>query len=72
MTQMMQMMQNPQTYAMQHMMNQLINENPQQWQQTNKLFAGKNRQQQMATLEQLYQERGMNLKNVAAQWGIPL
>ena len=72
MTQMIGAMQNPQLFAMQQMMQQMIRENPQQWNAAKQMFEGKNQKQQRTVLEKLYKERGLDLNAVASQWGIQI
>lgn len=72
MTQMMSMMQNPQQFAMAQMMQQMVRENPDKWQQAQQLLNGKSQKQQVTALEKLYKERGMDLRETAARFGIAL
>ena len=69
---MQQMAQNPQGYINEQMVQQLIRENPQVWQQAQQMFAGRNHKQQVAALRQLYKQKGMNLDAVAQQYGVQL
>ena len=69
MTQMFRAMQgNPQQFVMQ----QLIKENPQQWQQAQQMFNGKSHEEQVATLRELYEKQGMDLDATAKQYGVQL
>lgn len=63
---------NPQQFIMQQAMQNMIRENPSQWQQAQQMFNGKSPQQQRIELEQLYKSKGMDLQSVASQWGIQL
>lgn len=69
---MQQAIQNPQGVMNEHMLQQLIRENPQVWQQAQQMFAGKNHKQQVAAVRQLYRQKGMDLDTVARQYGIQL
>ena len=69
---MMQAMQNPQAYAMQQMMGTMIQQNPQQWQQAQQMFQGKTKKQMLSELQKMYKDRGMDLQQTAAQYGISL
>lgn len=69
---MQQVIQNPQGVMNEHMLQQLIRENPQVWQQAQQMFAGKNHKQQVAAVRQLYKQKGMDLDTVAQQYGIQL
>lgn len=71
-TEALQMMNNPQGIFSQQMMQQLIQENPDKWQQTQSMFANKSREQKIAALRELYQSKGMDLDNVAKQYGVNL
>lgn len=70
--QMQQVVQNPQGYISQQMVQQMIKENPQAWQQAQQMFDGKNHKQQVAALRQLYKSKGMDLDSVARQYGVQL
>lgn len=63
---------NPQQYIMQQAMQNMIRENPKQWEQAQQMFNGKDPSQQRAELEQLYRSKGMDLRSVANQWGIQI
>lgn len=69
---MQQAIHNPQGVMNEHMLQQLIRENPQVWQQAQQMFAGKNHKQQVAAVRQLYKQKGMDLDTVAQQYGIQL
>lgn len=71
-TQMFQMMNNPQGMLNQQVMQQLISENPQIWQSAQKMLQGKSHKQQVSELRRLYQSKGMNLDTVAKQYGISI
>ena len=69
MTQMFRAMQgNPQQFVMQ----QLIKENPQQWQQAQQMFNGKSHDEQVQALRELYKQKGMDLDTMAKQYGVAL
>ena len=65
-------MQNPQMYIMQQALQNMIRENPDQWSQCQQMFSGKSRDEQMAELRKIYQDRGLDLDATARQWGIRL
>ena len=67
---MMAAMQNPQMYAMQCMMNQMVQQNPQQWEQAQQMMGGKDRRSQLSELKKLYKSRGLDLDATARQYGI--
>ena len=69
---MMNMVQNPMGYAMQSLMQSLIQQNPQQWEQAQGMFNGKTQKQQLNELRKLYREKGMDLDTTARQWGIQI
>ena len=69
---MQQVVQNPQGFMNESMVQQLIRENPQVWQQAQQMFAGKNHKQQVSALRQLYRQKGMDLDSVARQYGVQL
>lgn len=71
-TSMMSMLNNPQQVLNEQMAAQLIRENPQQWQAAQQMFNGKDHNQSVEALRQLYQSKGMNLDTVARQYGISL
>lgn len=65
-------MQNPQGVMMNYAMQGMIAQHPDQWKQAQEMFGGKNRGEQMKALRKLYKDRGMDLDNVARQWGIQI
>ena len=65
-------MQNPQMYIMQQALQNMIRENLDQWSQCQQMFSGKSRDEQMAELRKIYQDRGLDLDATARQWGIRL
>ena len=67
---MMAALQNPQMYAMQCMMNQMVQQNPQQWEQAQQMMGGKDRRSQLSELKKLYKSRGLDLDATARQYGI--
>ena len=64
--------QNPQGYMTDQMFRQLIRENPDKWNQAQRMFAGKTHKQQVAELKKLYQSKGMDLDAMAKQYGVQL
>lgn len=69
---MMNAMQNPQGTMLNYMMQGMISQHPNEWQQAQQMFAGKNRKQQIAELRKIYKERGMDLDATAKQYGVSL
>lgn len=65
-------MQNPQAVLRQYAIQGMIAQHPNEWQQAQKMFADKNKKQQLGTLRNLYKQKGMDLDSVAKQWGIQL
>lgn len=65
-------MQNPQGAMMHYMMQGMISQHPDMWQQAQQMLADKNKKQQLAALRNLYKQKGMDLDAVARQWGITL
>jgi len=65
-------MQNPQGVMMHYMMQGMISQHPDMWQQAQQMLADKNKKQQLAALRNLYKQKGMDLDTVARQWGITL
>lgn len=72
MFQAMNAMQNPQGIMMQYAMQGMIAQHPEQWQQAQSMFNGKDHKQQISELKKLYKSKGMDLDAVAKQWGITL
>lgn len=72
MFQAMNAMQNPQGTMMQYAMQGMIAQHPEQWQQAQNMFNGKDYKQQISELKKLYKSKGMDLDAVAKQWGITL
>ena len=64
--------QNPQATIMQYAMQGMIAQHPEQWQQSQQMFAGKTKSEQLKTLRKLYKERGMDLDAVAKQYGVQI
>ena len=65
-------MQNPQATLMQYAMQGMIAQHSEQWQQTQQMFAGKTKAEQLKALRKLYKERGMDLDVVAKQYGVQI
>lgn len=66
-------MQNPQAYIMQQKMQAMIKQNPEQWKAAQEMFGGdKSRKQKIKELRKLYESKGMDLGQMAAQYGIAL
>ena len=65
-------LQNPQGYVTQQMFQQMVRENPDKWNQAQRMFTGKTHRQQVAELRKLYQSKGMDLDAVAKQYGVQL
>lgn len=65
-------MQNPQGYVMQQVVQSMIRENPTQWQKAKELIDGKSYKQSVSELRKLYKSQGMDLDNIAKQWGIKI
>ena len=72
MYQAMNAMQNPQGALMQYAMQGMIAQHPEQWQQTQQMFAGKTKSEQLKALRKLYKEKGMDLDSVAKQYGVQI
>ena len=72
MYQAMNAMQNPQGTLMQYAMQGMIAQHPEQWQQTQQMFAGKTKSEQLKALRKLYKEKGMDLDSVAKQYGVQI
>lgn len=64
--------QNPQGTMMSYAMQGMIAQHPEQWKQAQEMFSGKNHGEQVKALRKLYRDRGMDLDNVARQWGIQI
>lgn len=65
-------MQNPQGTMMQYAMQGIIAQHPDMWQKAQEQFNGKNHDEQVNQLRELYKSKGMNLDAVAKQWGIQI
>lgn len=65
-TEMINVMRNPQMFIMQ----KLMQENPQIVQQCQSMFQGKSRKEQMNELRKLYKSKGMDLNAMARQYGV--
>ena len=65
-------MQNPQGYAMQCMMQQMVQQNPDQWNAAQQMMQDKSRKQQISELQKLYKSKGLDLASTAQQYGISL
>lgn len=65
-------MQNPQGALLQYAMQGMIAQHPEQWQQTQQMFAGKSKSEQLKALRKLYKEKGMDLDSVAKQYGVQI
>ena len=72
MFQAMSAMQNPQGALLQYAMQSMIAQHPEQWQQTQQMFAGKSKSEQLKVLRKLYKEKGMDLDSVAKQYGVQI
>lgn len=72
MFQAMNAMQNPQGALLQYAMQGMIAQHPEQWQQTQQMFAGKSKSEQLKALRKLYKEKGMDLDSVAKQYGVQI
>lgn len=72
MYQAMSAMQNPQGALLQYAMQGMIAQHPEQWQQTQQMFAGKSKSEQLKALRKLYKEKGMDLDSVARQYGVQI
>lgn len=72
MTEFMQAMSNPQAYIIQSFAKQMITENPSVWQQCQAMFSGKSHKDQVIALRKLYKSKGMDLDNIAKQYGVQL
>ena len=65
-------MQNPQATMMQYAMQGMISQHPNEWKQTQELFANKSKSEQLKALRKLYKDRGMDLDAVAKQYGVQI
>lgn len=65
-------MQNPQGTMMQYAIQGMIAQHPDMWQKAQEQFNGKNHDEQVSQLRELYKSKGMNLDAVAKQWGIQI
>lgn len=72
MYQAMNAIQNPQGVLLQHVMQSMIAQHPEQWQQTQQMFNGKSKSEQVELLRKLYKDRGMDLDAVAKQYGVQI
>lgn len=72
MFQVMNAIQNPQGALLQYAMQGMIAQHPEQWQQTQQMFAGKSKSEQLKALRKLYKEKGMDLDSVAKQYGVQI
>lgn len=63
-------MQNPQATMLQYVMQGMIAQHPDKWQQAQEMFAGKSKSEQLKALRKLYKEKGLNLDAVAKQYGV--
>ena len=72
MFQAMNAVQNPQSTLLQYAMQGMIAQHPEQWQQTQQMFAGKSKSEQLKILRKLYKEKGMDLDSVAKQYGVQI
>lgn len=70
MYQAMSAMQNPQGTMMNYMMQGMIAQHPDIWQECQNKFSGKTRRQQVSALRELYKSKGMDLDAVARQYGV--
>jgi len=64
--------QNPQAALMQYVMQGMIAQHPEQWQQAQEMFAGKSKSEQLKVLRKIYKDRGMDLDAVAKQYGVKI
>lgn len=64
--------QNPQAALMQYAIQGMIAQHPEQWQQTQEMFAGKSKSEQLKALRKLYKSKGMDLDSTAKQYGVQL
>lgn len=66
-------MQNPQGYIAQQNMQAMIKQHPDEWKAANELFSpDMSRKQKIAKLRKLFESKGMDLGQMAAQYGIAL
>ena len=69
---MMNAIQNPQQVIMQTMFKSMVNTHPNEWAQCQKMFQGKDHEQQVSELRELYKQRGIDLDAIAKQYGVKI
>ena len=57
---------------LQYAMQGMIAQHPDKWQQTQEMFAGKTKNEQLKALRKLYKDKGLSLEATAKQYGVQI